>query len=121
MNPDESKQGAPWTLEEEARLRELHGAGQDPLAIAEALGRAPKSVTSRLMKLKLVEKAPKVVVPGSERKGPPRSGLKWLEKEDMALLEGWHGGYTIPDMAKELERDPREIRERLKELGWETE
>lgn len=90
-----------WTAEEEATLRRLWDEGASDEAIAEALGRSPRSVEGKRQRLGLTA-WPSAV---------------YSRKEDERIAELYGVGLTYDEIAAQLGRTPEAIGARIHRLG----
>ena len=83
---------APWTAEEEDRLRALAGSGESLAAIAQRLARSQAAVRHRLYKLAIPLERKRMTGPG----GKEFAGH--YERQFMEYLrgKGWVKGTTLP-------------------------
>ena len=112
-----------WSEDECRHLKALNLRGAGLEELCQRLWRKPREVREQIKKLGLhcdceeqetenIEKSQKSVVAGNEN-----AGKGWTRQEDNRLIEAWHEGMRITEIAQELKRTPNAIRSRLKKNG----
>ena len=96
IDPNRPKVGAPWSPEEEQRLRDAFAANKPIQAIALDHGRYPGAITARLVKLGLIEDNP------TNRSGRGHAPSAGLSRRSPPTAEPDRGTNTPPPAAAQF-------------------
>lgn len=111
-----ANQDKPWTPEEDQYLRNAHECRTTYEQMAAQLLRSPRSIKRRSVYLDLASRK----ILGWSRSASHRrehQGLPWYPEEDQLLIQLFHAGCNMQEIADKLKRSVGAIESRLEKQG----